>query len=75
MLMKKVSFKLIGPLFCEMLPVEGCVEWKYNETLKSYEREIIGTPKVRAAQQWLSVLESDVFNLQNLKDFLDNVRA
>jgi len=64
-----------GPLFCEMLPVEGCVEWKYNETLKSYEREIIGTPKVRAAQQWLSVLESDVFNLQSLKDFLDNVRA
>ena len=54
--------------------MEGCVEWKYNETLKSYEREIIGTPKVRSAQQWLSVLESDLFNIQDLKD-LGTIRA
>ena len=76
MIITKVIYTLfVALLLCDHLPTDGCVEWKFNDVLSSYERRIIGTPKKIDLFQWLSDKEQEAFNLKKIKTIMGKVEG
>ena len=62
-------------LMCEYLPTDGCVEWKFNDILNSYDKKVIGTPKEVDLFQWLAHMKLEDVNLKKLQGIMRKIEG
>ena len=67
-----IRLNSIGHLFCNFLPTDGCVEWEYDDTKKTYGKKLIGTPKKSVFHRWISRMKLQDLGLRSFEDIVKN---